>query len=87
MKQWEVLSNAMKPDGKKSEMLAEELKMAYGIKIQAMEELVETLNNQKNYLPILDKVNTIDKNCELIGEMIELARAVEKGNQHGSGTS
>lgn len=74
----DILFGAMKPDTKKSDLLAKELELAYGIKVQAMEKLVDALNSNKDYANILKKVNTIDDNCGVLGDMLEKAEAEER---------
>ena len=70
----EILFNAIKPE-KRAELLEAEINMAYGIKIQKMEELVIALNECKPYHEILKDVNNIDANCDLLMAQLEKLRA------------
>ena len=67
----EILFRALKEDAKKEELLQMEVEMAYSVKIQKMEELVECLNQGKPYHEILKQVNNIDMNCDYLMEQLE----------------
>ncbi len=72
----ELIKNAFRDDidHKKAtiELLRMELSVAYGMKVTAMEEVVDDLNRGQPYHKDLETVNTIDSNCEYLGE--ELAK-------------
>lgn len=52
-------------------LYAIELKSAYALKIQAMEEVIDDLNNNKPYGIDLQKVNNIDSNLDFLQEQME----------------
>ena len=65
------------PEEKRVDLLAHELLLAYGIKVQAMEELVERLNKGMSYKDKLEEVNNINSNCDKLHEMLEEQRRVK----------
>lgn len=67
----EILFGALKENTKKEELLQMEVEMAYGLKIQKMEELVECLNQGKPYHEILQQVNNIDGSCDYLMKQLE----------------
>lgn len=69
------------PEEKHEEFIATELETAYAMKIQAMEKLVELLNNQKPYHKTLEEVNNIDSNCERIAEILKDAQRANHGRK------
>lgn len=74
----EILFKALKPEAKKSELVEMEIQMAYGQKIQVMEELVDCLNKGKPHKETLKQVNNIDSNLNYLGELLEKTRAEEE---------
>ena len=73
----EILFGALKASVKKSELLAKELEMAYGLKVQAMEDVIYCLTYNEPYRVALDKVYTIDANCDRLAQMLEAAQQEE----------
>lgn len=65
------------PEEKRVDLLAHELSLAYGMKVQAMEELVERLNKGLPYMDKLEEVNNINSNCDKLHEMLEEQRRVK----------
>lgn len=55
----------------RKELLENELRMAYGVKVTKMEELVAALNEGRPHHKILEQVNNIDNNCDLIAEELK----------------
>lgn len=66
---------------KKSELIAQELSMAYQMKIEAMEELVTKLNGGLPYHNELQKVNNIDASLDKLGKLLNEAEQEEKENE------
>ena len=58
-------------------LYAMELESAYALKIQAMEQVIDDLNNNKPYGIDLQKVNNIDSNLDYLQEKME---TLEKEN-------
>ena len=74
----ELLMKAI-PKEKQEELLKIELQTAYGMKIEAMEELVKRLNSHSPYHDVLQKVNNIDSSCNRLAEIIDKWRAENDG--------
>lgn len=55
----------------KAELLAHELSMAYNIKIQHMEQVIQDLNEGLPYHKDLDMVNAVDANCDRLYRSLE----------------
>lgn len=64
------------PAEKRIDLLEHELSLAYGMKVHAMEELVNILNRELPYKNKLEEVNNIDSNCDKLREMLEEQRKV-----------
>lgn len=76
----EMLFGALKDNVKKSKLIAQEIIMAYRIKIKAMEELVTKLNGGLPYHNELQKVNNIDAFLDKLGKLLNEAEQEEKEN-------
>lgn len=76
----EILFGALKDNVKKSKLIAQEIIMAYRIKIKAMEELVTKLNGGLPYHNELQKVNNIDAFLDKLGKLLNEAEQEEKEN-------
>ena len=74
----EILFGALKDNVKKSELIAQELSMAYQTKIEAMEELVDKLNGGLPYHNELQKVNNIDASLDKLGKILNEIEQEEK---------
>lgn len=74
----EKLFGALKDNVKKSELIAQELSMAYQMKIEAMEELVDKLNGGLPYHNELQKVNNIDASLDKLGKLLNEIEQEEK---------
>lgn len=59
------------PAESRKDLLEVELKVAYSLKIEVMEDLVECLNNGDAYEGVLQKINNIDSACDKIGKMLK----------------
>ena len=59
------------PKEKHGELLMAEISSAYAMKVEAMEKLVECLNQHRPYRDELKKVNNIDLNLDWLIEMLE----------------
>ena len=70
----EILFGAI-PNGKHIGLLEAEIKMAYGMKVQAMEELVDCLNKRLPYHKELESVNAIDSSLDKLEELLEREKA------------
>lgn len=69
----EILFSAFKDQSPKNmlELLTHEIKMAYSVKIQHMEYVIEDLNNGRPYEKSLELVNNVDSNCDVLQKRIE----------------
>lgn len=74
----EILFGALKDNVKKSELIAQELSMAYQMKIEAMEELVNKLNGGLPYQNELQKVNNINASLDKLGKLLNEIEQEEK---------
>lgn len=74
----EILFGALKDNVKKSELIAQELSMAYQMKIEAMEELVNKLNGGLQYHNELQKVNNINASLDKLGKLLNEIEQEEK---------
>ena len=77
----EILRQAI-PEDKWLELLEHELELAYAMKIEKMEELVHLMNTDAPLDKIkqtLRGVNTINSNCDDLGEQIDALRKKEDG--------
>ena len=74
----EILFGALKDNVKKSELIEQELSMAYQMKIEAMEELVDKLNGGLPYHNELQKVNNIDASLDKLGKLLNEIEQEEK---------
>lgn len=69
----EILFTALKdnsPQGK-LDMLKAELSMVYAMKIEAMETVMDALENGRGYMQDVQKVRNIDRSCDAIKSMID----------------
>lgn len=75
----EILFTALKDDGPrgKAELLINEINFAYGMKIAAMEAVIDALNKRLPYHRELEQVNNIDTSCDRLNERLE---AIFKAN-------
>jgi hypothetical protein len=62
------------PADRRIDLLEHEIGIAYGIKIQAMEAVVDCLNKGLPYKDKLEEVNNINSNCDRLQEMLEEQR-------------
>ena len=69
----EILFGAMKDQGPrgKRDLLLGELQMAYNVKIQSMEKVIDDLNKGLPYHKDLTLVNNVDSNLNAMGRQIE----------------
>lgn len=72
----EILFSCLKPGVRKTELLAAEIDMAYKAKVEAMEDLVSSLNNGEAYNQKLQIVNNIDASLDKLSQQLKEA---EKG--------
>lgn len=84
----EILFGALKPEVKKSELLAEELAFAMGIKLNHFDELFSAILEDYLHIKLTDRVAgivqtliNVDANCDRLAEMIEEAKAEEAENE------
>lgn len=73
----EILFSCLKPGARKSELLAAEIDMAYKAKIEAMEDLISSLNNGEAYHQKLQIVNNIDASLDKLAKQLEDAENEE----------
>lgn len=73
----EILFSCMKPGVLRAQLLAAEIDMAYKAKIEAMEALVECLNNSEPYHQKLRIVNNIDASLNRLAQQLEEAEKEE----------
>ncbi len=69
----EILFTALKdnsPQGK-LDMLKAELSMAYAMKIEAMETVMDALENGRGQMQDVQKVRNIDRSCDTLKNMID----------------
>ena len=70
------------PKEKHRDLLMAEISSAYAMKVEAMEELVECLNQHRPYRDELKKVNNIDLNLNWLNEMLEeMNRRADNGRE------
>lgn len=89
----EILFKALKDQspGGQMELLMIEREAAYGMKVQAMETLVERLNNGQPWRDALKNVNAINSSCDKLQSRIdeileanpELRKALEEEEPEG----
>ena len=70
----EILFQAVKPEGR-IPLLENELTMAYQLKVEKMEELVDQLNASLPYHEKLNEINNIDSSLNKINDMLIAERA------------
>lgn len=73
----EILFSCLKPGVKRAQLLAAEIDMAYKAKIEAMEALVDCLNNGVAYHDKLQIVNNIDASLDKLARQLEEAEKEE----------
>lgn len=69
----EILFKAIEPE-KQVELIEHEIELAYSMKIQKMEEIVEKLNRSEPYHETLREINNIDRNCNKLMLVLERLR-------------
>lgn len=74
----EMLFKAIEP-GKHVELIEREIELAYSMKIQKMEEIVEKLNRSEPYHEVLKEVNNIDRSCD---ELMAQIKKLREGESH-----
>lgn len=67
-----ILMQALKDQGPKGQLdlLMHELQMAYGVKIEYMEKVIDDLNSCRPYHQNLKYVNNVDGACEKLDRQI-----------------
>lgn len=73
----EILFSCLKPGVRKTELLAAEIDMAYKAKVEAMEDLVSSLNNGEAYHQKLQLVNNIDASLDKLSQQLKEAEKEE----------
>ena len=69
----EVLFTALKdksPKGK-LDLLKAELSMVYAMKIEAMETVMDAIENGRGYMQEVERVRNIDRSCDTLNNMID----------------
>lgn len=64
------------------ELLEMELQMAYQIKIQLMESMVDLANAGQDFADTLNQINNVDANCDRLGAMLDEARSKQEEQNH-----
>ena len=69
----EVLFTALKDNSPKGklDLLKAELSMTYAMKIEAMETVMDALENGRGYMQDMEKVRNIDRSCDTLKNMID----------------
>ena len=69
----EVLFTALKDNSPKEkiDLLKAELSMAYAMKIEAMETVIDALENDRGYMQEMERLRNIDRSCDTLGNMID----------------
>ncbi len=69
----EILFTALKDNSPQGmlDLLKAELSMAYAMKIEAMETVMDALENGRGYKQDLEKVRNIDLSCDTLKNMID----------------
>lgn len=74
----EILFKVIEP-GKHVELIEHEIELAYSVKIQKMEEIVEKLNRSEPYHETLQEINNIDHNCD---KLMSVLKKLREGESH-----
>ena len=69
----EVLFTALKDNSPKGklDLLKAELSMAYAMKIEAMEKVIHALEDGRDYMQEMEKLQNIDRSCDTLKSMID----------------
>ena len=69
----EILFTALKDNSPKGklDLLKAELSMAYAMKIEAMETVMDAIENGRGYMQEMERVRNIDRSCDTLGNMID----------------
>lgn len=68
----EVLFTALKDNSPKGkiDLLKAELSMVYAMKIEAMETVMDAIENGRGYMQEVERVRNIDRSCDTLNNMI-----------------
>ena len=69
----EVLFTALKDNSPKGklDLLKAELSMVYAMKIEAMETVMDAIENGRGYMQEMERVRNIDRSCDTLNNMID----------------
>ena len=69
----EVLFTALKDNSPKGklDLLKAELSMVYAMKIEAMEKVIHALEDGRDYMQEMEKLQNIDRSCDTLKSMID----------------
>ena len=69
----EVLFTALKDNSPKGklDLLKAELSMVYAMEIEAMETVMDAIENGRGYLQEMERVRNIDRSCDTLNNMID----------------
>ena len=69
----EVLFTALKDNSPKGklDLLKAELSMVYAMKIEAMETVMDAIENGRDYMQEMERLRNIDRSCDTLGNMID----------------
>ena len=77
----QLIFQAMKPEAKKSELFLNELQLVMSIRQDALDDLIEALNNGGDYHEVLDNINNINSSADYLYAMYKKALEDEEEAQ------
>ena len=66
----------------KKELLVMEIRAAYGLKIEKMEEMVDLSNKGEDFCDVLREINNIDSSLDYLNEQLKKIETLERAEEN-----